>query len=143
MRIAKSMQARHSERVCWNSPGWVCTFKPAFPIPTRQSVPTGGMRLPTYLRVPVLIPALCRLIRPAIARVYKSHCDLLIKLNDIFLSLALAAILAFNNSCSKIVASAKFDHFCLELVSGEIAMRDLLPIIDDNEVLDECGNDGL
>jgi hypothetical protein len=38
-------------------------------VPTRQSVPTSGMGLPTYLGVPVLIPALHRLIRPAIARV--------------------------------------------------------------------------
>ncbi len=48
--------------------GYVRT-NPLPQVPTRQRVPTSGTRLPTYLRVPVLIPALCRLIRPAIARV--------------------------------------------------------------------------
>jgi hypothetical protein len=38
-------------------------------VPTRQSVPTSGKCLPTYLGLPVLISALRRLSRPAIARV--------------------------------------------------------------------------
>jgi hypothetical protein len=38
-------------------------------VPTRQSVPTSGKHLPPYLGLPVLIPALHRLTRPAIARV--------------------------------------------------------------------------
>ncbi len=38
-------------------------------VPTKQSVPLHGKRLPPYLGVPVLFPALRRLIRPAIVRV--------------------------------------------------------------------------
>jgi hypothetical protein len=47
------------------------------------------------------------------------------------------------DSRPKIVASTYLDHLGLELVSGDIVMRDLLPIIDGKEVWDECGNDGL
>jgi hypothetical protein len=47
---------------------YVHTRSLKFP-PTRQSVPTSGKRLPTYLELPVLIPALRRFIRPTIARV--------------------------------------------------------------------------
>jgi hypothetical protein len=43
----------------------------------------------------------------------------------------------------KIVASTKLDHFCLELYIDDIAMQDLLPIIEDKEVWDKCGNNGL
>jgi hypothetical protein len=48
--------------------GYVCTY-PLPQVPTRKSVPTSKKCLPPYLRIPVLIPALRRLIRPATARV--------------------------------------------------------------------------
>ncbi len=38
-------------------------------VPTKQSVPTRGKRLPTYFGIPLLIPTLCRAIGRAIARV--------------------------------------------------------------------------
>ena len=38
-------------------------------VPTKQSAPLSGKHLPPYFGIPVLIPTLCRVIRPAIARV--------------------------------------------------------------------------
>ena len=37
-------------------------------VPTRQSVPTGKMHLPTYFKLPIGIPTLRRIVGPAIAR---------------------------------------------------------------------------
>jgi len=48
--------------------GYVRT-NPFSQVPTKQSVPLHGKCLPPYLGVPVLFPALRRLIRPTIARV--------------------------------------------------------------------------
>ena len=48
--------------------GYVCT-NPLHQVPTKQSAPITGARLPPYFRLPVVIPVLRRLLRPAIARV--------------------------------------------------------------------------
>ncbi len=37
-------------------------------VPTRQSVPTGKIRLPTYFKLPIWIPTLHRMVGPTIAR---------------------------------------------------------------------------
>ncbi len=38
-------------------------------VPTKQSAPPSGKRLPPYFGIPLLIPTLHRVIGPAIARV--------------------------------------------------------------------------
>jgi hypothetical protein len=38
-------------------------------IPTKQSVPTSKDSLPGYFRIPIVIPTLCSLIRPAMSKV--------------------------------------------------------------------------
>ena len=48
--------------------GYVRT-NPLPQVPTRQSAPITAARLPTYFRLPVVIPTLRRLLGPAIARV--------------------------------------------------------------------------
>jgi hypothetical protein len=48
--------------------GYICTY-PLPQVSTEQSVPPGGMRLPSYFETPILIPMSCRAIGPLIARV--------------------------------------------------------------------------
>ncbi len=48
--------------------GYVCTST-LCRVPTKQSAPPSGKRLPPYFLFPVLIPTLRRVIGPAIARV--------------------------------------------------------------------------
>jgi hypothetical protein len=48
--------------------GCICT-NPLPQVPTKQSVPSSGKRLPAYLGIPLLIPVLRRALGPAITRV--------------------------------------------------------------------------
>lgn len=54
--------------------GYVCT-SPLPRVPTKQSNPPRGIRLPPYFGIPVLIPTLHIAKGPAIARSAKHHVD--------------------------------------------------------------------
>ncbi len=47
--------------------GYVRT-NPLPQVPTKQSVPTSRICLPPYFGLPIVIPTLCRIVGPAIAR---------------------------------------------------------------------------
>jgi hypothetical protein len=69
MQTTKSFQAIHSERVCWN-PARRVSYVRTYPlpqVPTKQSDPITGKRLPPYYEIPILIPTLRCLIGPTIA----------------------------------------------------------------------------
>ena len=53
---------------CWNPTRWVRTYEPLPQVPTRQSVPTTRKHLPGYFGLPIGIPTLSSITRPAILK---------------------------------------------------------------------------